>query len=200
MDAFFSYSHKDKANVSDFIKCLVDRGIDVWLDVDRIEIGEDFTRCITEQLPMCRCLLVWYSPNYKISKACQWELQSAYLAAQQRGQPWSRILILNPEENDQHILLPSGLSVQNRLSVNNPSEYAKAAGSVLNWLAKISSPFGMLVPRASPVWHGRSADHISQYVGRVLDMWSIDELLHGGNIQNAAADLSISSVQIRGLA
>lgn len=197
-DVFISYSHKDKDAVAEFKELLEKANISVWLDTDRVSAGENFTQCIAEQLPNCRGLIAWYSPDYRDSRACQWELTSAYLVSQQKGNAWERILVINTENNHKHILLPSGLSGQVWISTKGDSHIEFRDG-VHHWLSKIGSTFGPLATRARPIWFGRSAEHAPHYLGRTLDMWRIDVLLNAGSDVMATGGNPIMSIQIRGI-
>jgi hypothetical protein len=48
-------------------------------------------------------LLTFYLAAYPKSRACQWELTAAYLAAERHGDPAERILVGNPESGLQHL-------------------------------------------------------------------------------------------------
>lgn len=197
-DVFISYSRKDKDAVAEFKELLEKANISVWLDTDRVSAGENFTQCIAEQLPNCRGLIAWYSPDYRDSRACQWELTSAYLASQQKGNAWERILVINTENNHKHILLPSGLSGQVWISTQGDSKTEFRDG-VYHWLSRIGSTFGPLATRVRPIWFGRSAEHAPHYLGRTLDMWKIDAQLNAGSDVMATGGDSIMSLQVRGI-
>lgn len=199
LDIFLSYSHKDAESVNSLRRSLENIGVKCWIDTRHIKEGENFTCKIHESFLKCKAVVVWYSKSYPRSTACCNELHTAYLAAQQRGNPWERIFIMNPENQEQHIKLPSGLSGQNRLSASNVIKYDNAANCIFRWLEKIQSQFGMIVPKVTPRWYGRAADQPQSVFGRVTDIWKIDDWLNGGSNYNIAAGFQVNSVQVTGL-
>jgi hypothetical protein len=107
LDVFISYRHADAANVQALVSACKRAGLDVWFDEQRIETFASIQSAIETGLAQAKALLVWYSPAYPQSRACQWELTAALIAAQREGDVRRRILIVNPAENNKHIPLYS---------------------------------------------------------------------------------------------
>ena len=97
-DIFLSYPHADKVKVAKICKALHDKGLKVWIDESDIPDYASITQSIVGGLARSRVLLAYYSRNYAQSRACQWELTAAFLAAQHEGDPLRRVLVTNPEE------------------------------------------------------------------------------------------------------
>ena len=74
---FLSYSRKDEAYVSSLVQCLQDRGIDVWLDEDRIRPGARFRRSISDAIDGCSAFIVLMSPAANESNWVEDELDWA---------------------------------------------------------------------------------------------------------------------------
>jgi len=102
-DIFLSYTHKDHAKVMQICEAIRARELTIWMDETDIQDYASITRSIVDGLARSRVLVAYNSLNYAHSRACQWELTAAFLAAQREGDPRQRVLIINPEENAEHI-------------------------------------------------------------------------------------------------
>ena len=105
-DLFISYRRLDSDRVLPLLDSLKKRGLSVWIDKEEIADFAGITRSIREGLSEAKAMLVWFSATYPLSRPCQWELTAAFIAAQQEGDPRKRILIVNPEQSPDHIILP----------------------------------------------------------------------------------------------
>lgn len=106
-DLFLSYRRLDAERVAPLVAALNARGVTVWQDAHEIGDNASIQRAINDGLANARALLVWYSKDYNASRACQWELTTAYSAAQASGgDPRRRVLVVNPEASPGHIVLP----------------------------------------------------------------------------------------------
>jgi len=81
-DIFLSYPHADREEVAKICKALHDKGLNVWIDETDVSDYASITRSIVDGLARSKVLLAYNSLNYAHSRACQWELTSAFLAAQ----------------------------------------------------------------------------------------------------------------------
>ena len=100
---FISYSHADRAAVRRLADALATMDLRVWIDERRIEVFESIQAGIDKGLSQSAAVLTWYSPRYAASRACQWELTAASLAAQKTGKVLARILVVNTERSNAHI-------------------------------------------------------------------------------------------------
>ena len=96
-DVFISYRRVDSDRIEPLKEALEQRGLKVWFDRQEIDAFEDFSQRIQTGLIHAKALFAWYSIRYPESRACQWELTAAYLAAQREGDPCRRVLVVNPE-------------------------------------------------------------------------------------------------------
>jgi len=98
-DIFLSYPHKDEKEVekvNQILEVLRSKELNVWIDQSDIQDYASITRSIIEGVAHSKVLLAYNSLNYAHSRACQWELTAAFLAAQREGDPRQRVLIINP--------------------------------------------------------------------------------------------------------
>jgi hypothetical protein len=102
-DIFFSHAWADGARPQEIRDALVSAGLRVWFDANEIKDFESITNAVTTGLAKSKVLLAYYSKIYPLRRACQWELTTAFLAAQREGDPRRRVLILNPEDGTGHI-------------------------------------------------------------------------------------------------
>ncbi len=85
-DLFISYRHLDKERVRPLVE-VVQKKLKIWIDEGEIQDFEGITNAIVQGLAYSKALLAWYSADYPKSRACQWELTAAFIAAQQAGDP-----------------------------------------------------------------------------------------------------------------
>jgi hypothetical protein len=104
-----SYRHSDADEVRPMAQALQRAGLHVWIDEARIEDFESIQGNIENGLAKSKALLAYYSVRYPESRACQWELSAAFLAAQQEGDVRRRVLLVNPEDSNTHIYTLRGL-------------------------------------------------------------------------------------------
>lgn len=183
-DFFLSYRRCDAARVQPLVDALRTRGLRVWQDVEEIDTFESIQRAIQTGLAQARALLVWYSATYNDSRACQWELTSAYLAAQTdpatAGDPRCRILVVNPEAGATHVVLPA-LFDQRHLKAAE-SDIVALADRIADHLVRNvpATPLGhlraLVLPRMLP--HGLLGS--TRFVGRLKWMWQLHATLQAG--------------------
>src|SRR5262245_41646991 len=105
-DLFFSYRWHDLPKAQALLDALEAQGVRVWRDETDIPDGSSITANVLEGIGSSKALLAFYSSTYGDSRACQQELTTAYLAAQNNTGPLeSRLLIVCPETTLAHIPL-----------------------------------------------------------------------------------------------
>ena len=138
-DVFLSYPHKDEKEVNQILEALRAKKLSVWMDETDIQDYASITRSIVDGLTRSKVLLAYNSLNYAHSRACQWELTAAFLAAQREGDPRQRVLIINPEENAGHI---HPVELRDELFQKAPADQQgidSLAASVANHVSAIES-------------------------------------------------------------
>ncbi len=178
-DVFFSYPWADSKNALRLAGALQTRGLTVWLDRKEIDTFESITRSIEFGLRHAKTLMAFYSENYVKSRICQWELTSAYLAAEIEceGGAKNRVLVINPCSSHHHI--PSVLrdNIYKSLDGESDNDHLKAADDVAGHISSIQKTFGELQKLGPPEWYPERTTEWPRFVGRLNEMWGIHSLL-----------------------
>ena len=196
-DIFFSYSHKDKGEVMPICSAL-SAELEVWIDETKSEDGKSITGSVVEGLAQSKVLLAYYSPNYSRSRACQWELTAAFLAAQQegKGRPERRIRIIKPKEVHVEIH-PAELhdALYRQVSVPaSPDEIREIVGSVRAHVEGVTGVFGEIRALTPPAWYGRRGVGYLRFVGRLFYLWQIHSALFASEYSVITGAPAASSV------
>ena len=195
-DVFLSYPHADRIEVMQICEALRARELTVWMDESDIPDYASITRSIVDGLARSRVLLAYYSLNYSRSRACQWELTAAFLAAQHGGDPQRRVLVINPENEWEHIQ-PVELK---DAEIPNSDDLDSLASRVKNHVDEIKGTIGEIHAIKPPEWYGRKGLGSNRFVGRLHYMWQIHSALHASDfpiITMATATYEV--VQIYGM-
>ncbi|KAB3546211.1 MAG: toll/interleukin-1 receptor domain-containing protein, partial [ANME-2 cluster archaeon] len=197
-DIFFSYSHTDKDEVMPICSALQTEGLDVWIDKTKSKEGESITGSIVEGLAQSKVLLAYYSQNFPRSRACQWELTAAFLAAQQqgKGRPERRIRIIKPKGVPVEVHPVELADARyHRVSVPaSPDEIRGIVKSVKAHVEGITGVFGENRALKPPVWYGRRGVGYSRFVGRLSYLWQIHSALHASEYSVITGTPAASSV------
>jgi hypothetical protein len=102
-DVFVSYASPDEDAVQAIVDALRARGLSVWFSASSVDDFTSITKAIERGIAHARAMVVYYSAIYPQRRACQWELTTAYLAAQREGDPRERLLVVNPEPGVDHL-------------------------------------------------------------------------------------------------
>ena len=200
-DVFFSYPHADNTEVLRICEALRARGLSVWIDKKKIPDFASITCSIVEGLAKSKVLLAYYSRNYSSSRACQWELTAAFLAAQREGNPQQRVLIINSESDVEHIQ-PIELRdelFQNLPAPMNSENIDRAVSSVEKHVAGVTGIFGEIHALTQPQWYGKKGIGSNRFVGRLPDMWHIHSFLHASDYPIVTGATASAVVQICGM-
>ena len=192
-DVFLSYPHEDHAEVMQICEALRARELTVWMDESDIPDYASITRSIVDGLARSRVLLAYYSLNYSRSRACQWELTAAFLAAQHEGDPRRRMLVINPEEKWEHIQ-PVELK---DAEVPDSDDFDRLVSRVKARVDKIEGTIGEIHALKPPAWYGRKGLGSNRFVGRLHYMWQIHSALHASDfpiITGATAAYEVAQV------
>ncbi|UEM24876.1 tetratricopeptide repeat protein (plasmid) [Skermanella mucosa] len=200
-DIFFSYAFADRDAALPVIQALRARKLRVFSFETEIQEGESIQRRIVEDLGRARMMVAWYSATYPTSRACQWELTSALIAARHESPDGQmverRILALNPEEDVGH-LQPADILVKRFVNARGVRA-DELAGRVADRLAGLTGNFGRIKAFSGTHWHGGNPRAGSnRFVGRFPDMWRIDSHLSKNRIA-LIAGASPSLIQVQGM-
>lgn len=177
-DVFLSYPHADHEEVVRICEALRARELTVWMDESDIPDYASITRSIVDGLARSRVLLAYYSRDYPRSRACQWELTAAFLAAQREGDPRRRVLVINPGEEWEHIQ-PVELK---DAKVPDSDDLDSLVSSVKAHVTEIEGAIGEIHALNPPVWHGRRGVRSNRFVGRLHYIWQIHSTLHASDV------------------
>jgi len=182
MTVFISYRRKDSAQVDALVAALEAEGVPVWLDRDEIEDAASIQARIDAGLAEAHALLAWYSVDYPKSRACQWELTAALIAAGAETAPAKRLLVVNPEATASHIQPLQVRDLQHfAFTGESANDYADLARRIKAAVAPIVGTLGDLRRLTRPQWHGAHGLGSNRFVGRVADLWNVHSALAAGN-------------------
>lgn len=199
---FISYRRKDITRLQPLLDALKTEGVEYWLDTRDVEPFTDFSDAIAGALSNAGALLAWYSRDYPESRACQWEFTAAFLTAQQEADPLRRVLVINPEQGDDHRLLPQeirGQNIRTAPASGDDTGFKALAQEIATHLKTITSPFGQIRPGEKPPYFGRKITHSERFVGRLKEFWNIHWALHNGSDRTITASAPVHLVQLIGL-
>ena len=183
-DLFLSYRWSDAAAVEPLLAALRARNITVWQDAHEVEDTASIQQAVSTGLAGARALLVWYSARYNASRACQWELTSAYTAAQAEGDPRLRILVVNPESDNAHIHLPELFDQLHLSGAGVPGDAAaldRLAQRIEAALRRTpATALGALCALTPPLWLPSMGTGSNRFVGRMREMWRLHGCLQAG--------------------
>jgi tetratricopeptide (TPR) repeat protein len=184
-DLFLSYCWADKASVAPLVAALEARGLRVWQDAKEVSDFASIQHAVTTGLAHARALLAWYSARYNESRACQWELTSAYLAGQAEGDPRRRVLVVNPEPANAHVHLPELFDQLHLSSAGVPDDPAAVTALAERIHAALdhavpTEPMGGIRSLTPPRWLPHQATGSNRFVGRLREMWQLHGALQAG--------------------
>ncbi len=196
---FISYRRSNASPVDALVAALEAEGVEVWMDRSEIDDAASIQRRIDEGLASCHALLAWYSADYPKSRACQWELTAALIAASAEAAPVKRILVINPEADNAHI---QPLKVRDMQHFDLDDDVATLARRVAEAMRPIQGELGALRRLNRPRAYGFTPLGSSRFVGRVTRLWDIHSALTAGNFAIVAGQPSPAAkgelAQVRG--
>jgi tetratricopeptide (TPR) repeat protein len=200
-DIFLSHAWADGDRPRQIADALTKAGLRVWFDANEIADFASITKAVTEGLANSKALVAYYSKAYPLRRACQWELTAAFLAAQQEGDPRRRVLVINPEENADHIY---PVELRDAKFRGTPRDNGVALDdlvqSVLKHVKNLSRRLAHVQPMNPPQWFGNIPIGSTRFVGRLAEMWQMHSLLHAGDVtQITGAPVGTGIGQVSGL-
>ncbi|WP_410618217.1 TIR domain-containing protein [Amycolatopsis sp. cmx-8-4] len=196
-DVFLSFTWSDITEVLRLERALKAAGLRVFRDSEEIRPFDGITEGLDAALATSKVLLAFYSRRFPTRYACQWELTSAFIAAQALGDPRQRVLVVNPEHDGDHI---APVELQDAAYVSAPhddrgrariaervAEVVRAAGTPLG-AARSTAP---LLPRLL---------RPRRFVGRYRQLWAIHTALYTRELPPAMPRTSTALAVVRGFA
>ncbi|MEE1830902.1 tetratricopeptide repeat protein [Streptomyces sp. SP17KL33] len=177
-DVFLSFGGDDRVMAERIARELRNRGLSVFLDED-IRTGQGVTATIERALAASRVLLVYYSAGYPSRYACQFELTAALLTGQREGNPAGRIVVINPEPDEDH-LFPVELADASFARAPRFGDSAAFAGLEATIRERLRSVQGTIgAPRFTdrPRWIADRVAGEHGFVGRYRELWQLHSRL-----------------------
>ena len=138
-------------------------------------------------------------------RACQWELTTAFLAAQRAGvDPRNRVLVVNPEQGVDHVQPVELRDARYAVAVSpgDGAGHRALAERVAKHVRGLETVLGDLGVSAGPSWWGQQPVGAARFVGRVRDMWKVHSALVAGDvglITGACGDPAVKVVGLGGI-
>ncbi|MET7400640.1 TIR domain-containing protein, partial [Dactylosporangium sp. NPDC005572] len=174
-DVFLSFSRQGHPEVAqrayDVLKAA---GISVYMDAD-LPGGARISDELIAALGASRIVVVVYSAAYNRRSARQWELVHASLAGAAEGDASGRLLIINPEADERHIVPYVVADVK----FLRPGQLAELPGQVRRKLAAHPQPMQTVRRLDPPRWLPRRVPGQPGYSGRFADLWRVHNALSG---------------------
>lgn len=198
-DVFFSYARPDSAAVQPFVAALEKSGLRVFIDEQGVERFESITKRIQEGLGRSKVLVAYYTAIYPTRAACQWELTAAYVTGQAEGDPYRRVLVLNPEDDARHIQ-PAELADARFAEVRDTGDAPDVvAAAVAVHLADIPGTLAEIHPLEPSPCYPTNLVHRPRFVGRIREMWKVHQALSRGRLTPITGRVGPSTTQLSGL-
>jgi tetratricopeptide (TPR) repeat protein len=182
-DVFVSHAWADGDRPGQIANALRESGLRVWFDETEVGDFASITRAVIEGLAQSKVLLAYYSKTYPLRRACQWELTAAFLAGQHEGDPRRRVLVVNPEQQVEHIHPIELRDAKFRAGpIENDRAMRDLVQSIIKHVAELDGPLAEIHPLTSPIWYGTNPVGSTGFVGRVAEMWAVHSLLNRGEV------------------
>jgi len=199
-DVFLSYARADLPGVELLEAALRARGLRVWRDERDIDNFTSITGAIELGVARSKALVAYYSSIYPTRRACQFELTSAFVAAQREGDPRQRVLVVNPEAESSHI---QPVELRDELYQHAPLDEPAASGvarAIDRHVARLNGSIGDIDLRERPQWFGTQPTGSTRFVGRLQAMWEVHSAVQGVEYGPITGTATAGAAQIRGLA
>ncbi|RKT54075.1 tetratricopeptide repeat protein [Saccharothrix australiensis] len=195
-DVFLSYTWSDPDLVDRVEDALAAAGVSVFRDVANPPF-DAISENLARKLDASRLFLAVYSARYPTRYACQWELTRAFLAARRHGDPRERVLVVNPERDESHIV-PVELEDAGYLSAaDGRLDLDRLVDRVRERLRDVHLPLGHgAVP--SPVHLPRRVLAPRRFVGRYPALWHLHTLLHTKDVRAIRPPTAGSAAVVKG--
>jgi tetratricopeptide (TPR) repeat protein len=196
---FLSYRRHDLSRARPLLEALTSAGLRVFRDETAIDEGASITREIREGIAASKLLVAFYSSTYPLSGACQEEIVSAWLAAQQAKElPQHRVRIINPEPAVDHIPAPLR-DLKAHALPHDPAGLTMLADELRTRADSLKDGLSAAAQQVLPEYHGMAPVSAPNFVGRVHELWELHAKLTANRIGLISGVYGQSVAQVRGL-
>lgn len=175
--AFLSFTRKGHPDLARRIYQALDQaGIRVFADWG-IREGEPISDEIITALAQSMTLIAVYCEPYQKRNACQEELRRVFIAAEAEGDPSRRIIVVNPEEGNDHIV-PAELRDARYVAARGPdADLTGLIRAVRDRTACLPGPMSMIKHADPPLWLPPRIPGAPGFIGRHGDLWRLHTAL-----------------------
>ena len=177
-DFFLSLAGPDRPELYRIKQALERENLTSFIDESDIRLFTGITAEIHAALRGSTCLVAYYSKDYPTRSACQFELTTAFLAAQRSGDPARRIIVVNPESSEEHIAPVELLDARFHKKPANDSELRSLARAFKQHLDGLPGPLGAIPVTERPTWYSARVPGAVGFVGRYREMWELHSTLN----------------------
>jgi hypothetical protein len=198
-DLFFSYRRHDLDRARPLLGALAAVGVRVWRDESDIPEQASITARIRDGIANSKGFLAFYSRTYPESSACQQEITTAWLAAQEMDEnAGSRIWVVNPDDSFDHV--PQSLKDHRIPCVTeNGRQFVTVAEHIRDRLSTLNATLLGIGMRELPAYYGMSPIQATRFVGRSTEMWNLHAKLTANRISIITGVYGQASAQVRGI-
>ena len=200
-DVFLSYATADAVAVERLRVALVAVGLRVWMDSVRVESSSHIPETLKAAIASSRVFVAFYSDAYPKRPWCLEELLYGWCVARTHGDPGRRVFAVNGSESGgfEHIV-PARLRATKLPSVAVSDGWPDEAAALVKGLVEATSgPLASLSP-APVARYGEGANRsLGTLVGRLGELWRIDELLHIGETTRLATRARAETAWVVGM-
>ena len=160
---------------------------------ERISEGDSISEEITDALAQSKVLIVIYSRQYLHRNACQEELRRVFIAAEAEGDLSRRIVVVNPEEGNDHIA-PAELRDARYVSARDAdADLSGLICAVRDRIATLPGPMSSIRHTSQPRWLPPRIPGTPGFVGRDNDLWRLHTTLRAVEFPLTHATSSIGA-------
>lgn len=199
-DVFLSHAHQDQAASRQLVTALEAAGLTVWFDERSIDDFRSIIQSIAQGLARSKAVVAFYSIAFPTRRACQFELTTAFLAAQREGDPLARVLVVNPEHGPDHIQPVQLRDGRYQHWDESDETQTRIAAAISLHLASIDGCLGDIRPFLRPQWYGTQPIGSTRFVGRHVALWEVHSALHSLDYSPLTGATGAGVAQISGLA
>jgi tetratricopeptide (TPR) repeat protein len=199
-DIFLSFTRKGHPDLARRIdRALSQAGIRVFID-ERISEGDPISEEIIDALAQSKVLITVYSRQYVNRNACQEELRRAFIAAEAEGDPNRRIIVVNPEDGNDHIAPAELRDARYVVARGADADLSGLIRAVRDRVAALPGPMSSIRYTSPPRWLPPRIPGTAGFTGRHNDLWRLHTTLRAVDFPLTHATSSSPAAVIGGMA